>query len=72
MFKSIVAASAAGLKAFGRAIPSMLRDAAGLCGVGLITYGAWLIYPPAGFITGGILLVVGVYLLSASAVRGGS
>ena len=32
-----------------------------LCGLGtmLIAYGAWLVYEPAGFITGGVLCVVG-------------
>ena len=26
----------------------LVRDLAGLCGVGLVSYGAWMIYPPAG------------------------
>nr|DAU90729.1 MAG TPA: Protein of unknown function (DUF1056) [Caudoviricetes sp.] len=34
-----------------------LRDAALLLGVLLITAGAWMIYIPAGFIVGGILLI---------------
>jgi len=70
MFKAIAAASSSGLRAMGRAIPTILRDITGVFGAGLIAYGAWLIYPPAGFITGGILLVTGVYLLSANATRG--
>ena len=45
-------------------VPGLVRDMAGLCGVGLVSYGAWLIYPPAGFITGGILLIVGALLIS--------
>ncbi|MFI4983301.1 MAG: hypothetical protein ACHQIO_23350 [Nevskiales bacterium] len=40
----------------------MLRDAAGLGGAGLCAYGAWLIYPPAGFIAGGVLLLAGAWL----------
>ena len=36
----------------------------GLCGVGLVSYGAWLIYPPAGFITGGLLLIVGALMVA--------
>lgn len=38
-------------------------DAAGIAGAGLIAYGAWLVYHPAGFIVGGVLLLAGaVYL----------
>lgn len=33
-----------------------LRDLAVLAGIGLVTYGAWLIYQPAGFILGGVLM----------------
>jgi hypothetical protein len=46
------------------AVPSLVRDLAGLCGVGLVSYGAWMIYPPAGFITGGLLLIVGTLLIA--------
>jgi len=35
------------------AAPSVIRDAIGLGGTGLIVYGAWLIYPPVGFIVAG-------------------
>lgn len=45
-------------------VPALLRDLLGLAGAGLIAYGAWLISPPAGFITGGALLVIGVVLSS--------
>lgn len=41
-----------------------LRDAIGLAGVAAITYGAWLIYQPAGFIVGGVLLIAGAILTS--------
>jgi len=54
----------AGLKAVGRAAPVLLRDATGLSAIGLIAYGAWLIAPPAGLITGGVLLLIGTILLS--------
>ena len=33
------------------AIPPLIRDASGLAGAGLISYGAWLVTPAAGFIT---------------------
>jgi hypothetical protein len=29
----------------------------GLAGLALISYGAWLAYPPAGFVTAGVLLL---------------
>lgn len=34
-----------------------LRDATGLVGVGLLGYGAWLWWPPAGFMMAGALMV---------------
>jgi len=39
-------------------------DAAGVAGMCLVTYGAWLIYNPAGFIVGGLQLLAVSYLLS--------
>ena len=35
----------------------LFRDAVALVGAGLMAYGAWLVYPPAGFIVPGALLV---------------
>jgi len=52
------------VRATGVAVPGLLRDLAGLSGVGLVAYGAWLVYPPAGFIVGGSLLIVGALLLA--------
>lgn len=43
---------------------ALARDAAGLAGAGLIAYGAWLVYAPAGFIAGGALLIAGALLLA--------
>jgi hypothetical protein len=37
--------------------PDVGRNAIGLCGLGLISYGAALIYHPLGYIVPGILLV---------------
>ena len=53
---------AAAVGTVARMVPGLVRDLAGLCGVGLVSYGAWLIYPPAGFIVGGSLLIVGALL----------
>lgn len=33
-----------------------LRDVLAIVGVSLIGYGAWLVYPPAGFISPGVIL----------------
>ncbi|MDF3413277.1 hypothetical protein HKX54_02315 [Sulfitobacter sp. M57] len=33
-----------------------MRDALAVLGVSLIGYGAWLVYPPAGFIGPGVIL----------------
>jgi len=46
----------------------ILCDLGGLVGTGLVVYGAWLVFPPAGFITGGLLLLAGAVLLAR---RGG-
>lgn len=39
-------------------------DAAGLAGAGLITYGAGLVYRPAGFIVGGLFLLAGAWMFA--------
>lgn len=46
------------LKFLRRALPEVLLILAGL----LIAGGVWMIYPPAGSITAGVLLVAGVVL----------
>jgi hypothetical protein len=43
---------------------SLATDFVGLVGVLLVSYGAWLVIPAAGFITGGLFLIVGVILNS--------
>ncbi|MGD9882815.1 hypothetical protein [Reyranella sp.] len=55
---------AVAVRATAVAVPGLLRDLAGLSGVGLVAYGAWLIYPPVGFIVGGSLLILGALLLA--------
>lgn len=58
MMKSIVA----GARGAFAAIPVIVRDLVGLAGAGLVAYGGWLIYPPAGFIIGGLLLIAAAWL----------
>jgi hypothetical protein len=53
-----------GLAAVGAALPSLLLDLVGLAGAAAIGYGAWMIYAPAGFITGGCLLLAGTLLVA--------
>lgn len=46
-----------GLRKAAGKVPSGLCDMAGFVGAALISYGAWLVYAPAGFIVGGSLLI---------------
>ena len=55
---------ATAVRAIAAAVPGIVRDLAGLCGVGLVSYGAWMIYPPAGFIVAGILLIIGALMIA--------
>ncbi|QOG20446.1 hypothetical protein [Bradyrhizobium sp. SEMIA] len=41
-----------------RRVPHVMNDIAGFAGAGLIAYGAWLIFVPAGFLVGGTLLML--------------
>lgn len=53
--------------AAGRAAPVIIRDLVGLAAVGAISYGAWLLHPAAGYITGGALVLTGVIAIGARA-----
>jgi len=53
---------AALIAVIARVFPALLRDAAGIIGIGLISYGAWTIYRPAGLIVAGMLLLAGAVL----------
>lgn len=66
MMKAIVA----GARGVFAVVPVVIRDLAGLGGAGLVAYGAWLIYVPAGFIIGGVLLILAA-VLAARAQRPG-
>lgn len=46
---------------------ALLETLSLLAGAGLIAYGCWRIYAPAGFITGGVLLIAGVILRAKGA-----
>ena len=43
--------------AMGMAVGVLGRALPGLTGVGLVSYGAWLAWPPAGFLTAGVLVL---------------
>jgi len=45
------------LAAAARRVPHVIADGRGFTGAGAIAYGAWLIYAPAGFLVGGVLLM---------------
>lgn len=46
---------------------ALARDALGLAGIGGVTYGAWLIYKPAGFVIVGLFALAMCVLLSRTA-----
>lgn len=60
----IKARLAAALAATQRAIAGNVPDVLLLGGAASVSYGAWLMYAPAGFITGGVLLIVAGVLAS--------
>lgn len=49
--------------------PVFLRDVAMYAGLASVSYGAWLIYQPAGFIVGGALLSTASVLATMTARR---
>lgn len=53
-------------------LPTLITDAVWLGGAGLISYGVWLIYRPAGFIVAGVLMIGAATLLSATGMSGNS
>lgn len=65
-------AIARGLRALAAGVPTAIRDLTGLAGAGLISYGVWLIYVPAGFITAGVLLLLGAVLVAFADNRPGT
>lgn len=69
----MLARVAKGIGAVGRRVGAVLpvafRDGVGLVAVGAIAYGAWMIYPPVGFITGGVLTLAGVMLSATMSGR---
>jgi hypothetical protein len=48
----------------------LVRDGAGVAGVGLVSYGAWLAWAPAGYLVAGLLLLAGAVLHALSAKGG--
>lgn len=57
-----VAAAIARLKALRAAADVTVFDAGGIVGAGLVGYGAWEIYHPAGYIVLGVLLMAAAWL----------
>lgn len=57
------ATTSGGLGRLGQAV----LDGTGLSGAAMITYGAHLIYHPAGFIIGGLFLLAGAWITARKA-----
>jgi hypothetical protein len=55
------------LRTAATALPSLFCDALGLAGASGVAYGAWLVYPPAGFMVGGALMIAGAVLFGRRA-----
>jgi hypothetical protein len=43
---------------------SMLPDALMVAGAAAVSYGAWAIYPPAGYIVGGVIMAGAGWLVA--------
>lgn len=56
-----------GWKISTAALFAFARDVAGLSGLVLVSYGAWLVWTPLGFIVGGGLMLAGAVV----SARGG-
>lgn len=56
--QQIAARAARGLRGLGKTAADWSPDALMAAGAGGISYGAWLVYEPAGFIVGGVLLLI--------------
>lgn len=52
------------LKAAAMFIASWIPDSLIASGAGSVALGAWMIFPPAGFIVGGVLAIAGGVLLA--------
>lgn len=65
MLKRVSAGLSAAARAVAGIVPVLLLDGVGLAAVGAIAYGAWQIYAPAGWITGGVLALAGVLAITA-------
>ena len=57
------------LASAARRTPHVVADALGFAGAGAIAYGAWLIYVPAGFLVGGVLLMALLMLIGRKLER---
>ena len=47
----------------------VFRDTLGIAGAGLMAYGAWLVFPPAGFLVGGAVLFALAVVSAFTAAR---
>jgi hypothetical protein len=58
------------LASAARRMPHVIADLLGFAGAGAIAYGARLIYVPAGFLVGGVLLMALSVLIGRKLERG--
>jgi hypothetical protein len=54
------------LAALRNGAPELALDGIGIAGAAAFSYGAWLAYPPSGFMAGGALLIIGAWYIARS------
>lgn len=72
MTRAILSACLVTVSRFGQALPNLLVDLVGALAVVLISYGAWLHYPPLGYAICGVLLLGGVAAITWARSRASS
>lgn len=45
------------VKWIAAAAPAIVRDLVAMAGAALVSYGSWLVFAPAGYITAGLMLL---------------
>lgn len=65
--QKLAARAASGLRGLAKVAASWSPDAMMVAGAGGISYGAWLIHEPSGFIVGGVLLLTAGVLAARKA-----
>lgn len=55
------------IKRVAGGLPGMLPDAMLIAGAGLVSYGAYMVYEPAGYMVCGVFFLIGGWFVARSA-----